>query len=127
MREKIAALVELKRHSKLMAHKERLIFKLKKQTDFIKSQMAESLRQKQKIQTNKQNSKSSNNKEVSQKSKRLEAHKLLADKSNQRILTRIEEIKMKRQREEIAEQAKLVKEQQSAINALRKIKKQTKA
>ena len=41
---KIAALVESKRQKKIMAHKERLFFKLKQQKDFIKSQMAENLR-----------------------------------------------------------------------------------
>ena len=54
----------------------------------------------------------------------METHKLLVDKSNHRILKRIEEIKMKRQREAIAEQEKLVTEQQSAANALRNIRKQ---
>ena len=100
------------------------MFKLKQQKEFIKSQMAERLRQKQKIQNNERKSKSSHAKEDSQKVERLEAHKLLVDKSNDRILTRIEEIKLKRQREAIAEQEKLVQEQQSAINALRNIKKQ---
>jgi hypothetical protein len=57
--------------------------------------MAESLRKKQKIQTNEH--KSSHNQEVSQQIERLKAHKLLVDKRNDRILTRIEDIKIKRQ------------------------------
>ena len=123
-KKKMESLTELKRQKKLMAHKEQLIFELKQQKDFIKSQMAESLRQKQIIQKNEQKSKSSHDKEVSQKAERLEAHKLLVDKSNERILTRIEEMKIKRQREAITAQEKLVKKQQSAINDLRNIQKQ---
>ena len=81
-KKKMESLVELKRQKKPMAHTEHLIFELKQQKDFIKSQMAESLRQKQIIQKNEQKSKSSHDKEVSQKAERLEAHKLLVDKSN---------------------------------------------
>ena len=51
----------------------------------------------------------------------LEAHKLLVDKSNQRILQRIEEIKLSRQQEAIVEQERLVREQQMAINLLRQM------
>ena len=51
----------------------------------------------------------------------LEAHKLLVDKSNQRILQRIEQIKLSRQQEAIVEQERLVREQQMAINLLRQM------
>jgi len=46
------------------------------------------------------------------------------DKSNERILAKIEEIKLTRQKEAISEQQKLLQEQQSAINVLRELKKQ---
>ena len=59
--------------------------------------------------------------ELFEKTEMLEAHKILVDKSNQRILDRIEEIKQSRQRGAIAEQERLVREQQAAINLIRKI------
>jgi hypothetical protein len=48
----------------------------------------------------------------------LEAHMRLVDRSNERILARIEEIKLQRQREAIAEQERLLIEQQAAISSL---------
>ena len=59
--------------------------------------------------------------ELFKKADMLEAHKLLVDKSNQRILQRIEEIKLSRQQEAIVEQERLVREQQMAINLLRQM------
>ena len=59
--------------------------------------------------------------EIFEKTEMLEAHKLLVDKSNQRILDRIEDIKQSRERGAIAEQERLVREQQAAINLIRKI------
>ena len=59
--------------------------------------------------------------ELFKKADMLEAHKLLVDKSNQRILQRIEEIKLSRQQEAIVEQERLVREQQMAINFLRQM------
>ena len=64
--------------------------------------------------------------EIFQKADMLEAHKLLVDKSNKRILERIEEIKVSRQRDALAEQERLVKEQQLAINLLRKMQSRRK-
>ena len=54
----------------------------------------------------------------------LEAHKLLVDKSNQRILSRIEEIKLARRAEAVAEQENFLAEQQLAINLLRQLQLQ---
>jgi hypothetical protein len=48
----------------------------------------------------------------------LDAHMKLVDRSNERILARIEEIKLQRQREAIAEQERLLLEQQTAIASL---------
>ena len=59
--------------------------------------------------------------ELFKKADMLEAHKLLVDKSNQRILQRIEQIKLSRQQEAIVEQERLVREQQMAINLLRQM------
>ena len=64
--------------------------------------------------------------EIFQKADMLEAHKLLVDKSNRRILERIEEIKVSRQREALAEQERLVKEQQLAINLIKKMQSRRK-
>lgn len=64
--------------------------------------------------------------EIFEKTEMLEAHKLLVDKSNQRILDRIEEIKLSRQRGALAEQERLVREQQAAIDLIRKIQSQRK-
>ena len=43
----------------------------------------------------------------------------LVDRSNNRILARIEQIKLERQKEAIQEQEKVLLEQQAAISALR--------
>jgi hypothetical protein len=56
--------------------------------------------------------------EIQGKTEMLEAHMRLVDRSNERILARIEEIKLQRQREAIAEQERLLIEQQAAISSL---------
>ena len=118
------ALVELERQKNLMAEKEQLIFRLKKEKEIDQRKKEGNLRQKQRLQQNLPKSERSQNEQISQKAKMLEAHKLLVDKSNDRILARIEEIKLERQKEAIAEQEKLLKEQQTAINVLRSVQKQ---
>ena len=84
------------------------------------------MRQKPKLQQqrNQPQFQPSPNKGIAAKAKMLEAHKLLVDQSNERILAKIQEIKLARQKEAIAEQQKLVKEQQSAIIVLRNMQKQ---
>ena len=67
---------------------------------------------------------SNQNRQVAAKAQMLEAHKLLVDQSNERILARIEEIKLERQKEAIAEQEQLLDEQQKAIAALRSFQRQ---
>lgn len=54
----------------------------------------------------------------------LEAHKRLVDKSNERILAKIEELKLEREKESVGEQEKLLREQTQAIQALRQLKQQ---
>ena len=67
-----------------------------------------------------------NVKGISGKVDMLEAHKLLVDKSNKRILDRIEEIKLARQQEAMLEQERLVREQQLAISLIKKMKSKRK-
>ena len=57
--------------------------------------------------------------DISAKTSLLEAHMALVDRSNERILARIEEIKLQRQKEQIREQERVLVEQQAAITALR--------
>ena len=54
----------------------------------------------------------------------LEAHKSLVDQSNERILAKIEELKVEREREEIAEQEQFLEEQNQALAALKQLKNQ---
>ena len=54
----------------------------------------------------------------------LEAHKSLVDQSNERILAKIEELKIEREREEIAEQEQFLEEQNKALAALKQLKNQ---
>ena len=54
----------------------------------------------------------------------LEAHKLLVEKSNKRIMEKIEEIKQMKERETLVEQERLVREQQLALSLLKEIQKQ---
>ena len=52
----------------------------------------------------------------------LEAHKSLVDQSNERILAKIEELKLQREREAVDEQEKLLEDQTKALAALKKLK-----
>ena len=54
----------------------------------------------------------------------LDAHKTLVDKSNERILAKIEELKLERERESINEQENFLVEQRQALSALKKLKSQ---
>ena len=54
----------------------------------------------------------------------LEAHKRLVDKSNERILAKIEELKLEREKESVSEQEKLLREQNQAMQALRQLRQQ---
>ena len=54
----------------------------------------------------------------------LEAHKTLVDKSNERILAKIENLKLERERESINEQENFLEEQRQALDALKKLKSQ---
>ena len=54
----------------------------------------------------------------------LEAHKRLVDKSNERILAKIEELKLRRENEAVREQESLLNEQNQALQTIRKLKNQ---
>ena len=116
---------ELERQKKLMKEKEELIVRMKEKEE-SKLQQKEERTKSQRQQTQKLFllNPSNQNKQVEAKAQMLEAHKLLVDKSNERILARIEEIKFERQREAIAEQEQLLEEQQKAINTLRTVQRQ---
>ena len=62
--------------------------------------------------------------EMFDKADMLEAHKLLVEKSNKRIMEKIEEIKQMKERETLVEQERLVREQQLALSLLKEIQKQ---
>ena len=117
---------ELERQKKLMKEKEELILKMKRDEELKlkEKERREQIKNKQTSQKLQLLTASKNNPEVAAKVKLLEAHKLLVDQSNERILARIEEMKLERQREAIEEQEQLLKEQQKAISALRTVKQQ---
>ena len=54
----------------------------------------------------------------------LEAHKRLVDKSNERILAKIEELKLRGENEAVREQESLLNEQNQALQTIRKLKNQ---
>ena len=114
---------ELQRQMEVMASREKLILKLR-------NQEKDRDRQRGREQPNMNRQQSGEVKPVSRleekfdKADMLEAHKLLVDKSNQRILSRIEEIKLARRAEAIAEQESFLAEQQLAINLLRQLQLQ---
>jgi len=118
------AQIELERQKKLMNEREEMIQKHKSEEESKFREREERMRKKQKTQNILLLNQSSKNGQVAEKAKLLEAHKLLVDQSNERILARIEEIKLERQREAIAEQEQLLDEQQKAISALRKVQRQ---
>ena len=58
------------------------------------------------------------------KLKLTEAHKSLVDASNERILAKIEELKLEKQRESLFEQEQLLDDQRQALAAIKKLKSQ---
>ena len=49
---------------------------------------------------------------------------MIIDKSNERILAKIEELKLRRENEAVREQESLLNEQTQALQAIRKLKNQ---
>ena len=88
------------------------IFRLKEQEKKDSKEKSVNLRQIQNLPRNETKSKTNHGEEISQKTKILKAHNLLVNKSNERILGRLEDIRLKRQKEAIAKQETLRKEQQ---------------
>ena len=105
---------ELQRQMEVMASREKVILNMRNQ---------EKAREREQ-QTRQQSRPVSREEEIFGKSDILEAHKLLVDKSNQRILSRIEEIKVARRAEAVAEQESFLAEQQLAVNLLRQLQLQ---
>ena len=113
---------EIQRQKQLMKEREELIIELKAQED------------KQVIQSEIQESKKENNRKLLilnklrkqnpqlGKLQLLEAHKSLVDQSNDRILAKIEELKLEREKTALSEQEKLIEEQNEAIAVLQKLK-----
>ena len=116
-RKRSEALRELERQKELMESRERLLSNIRK-VEQSKERLSAPARERESVPQ------LSREKEVLGKADMLEAHKLLVDRSNQRILERIEEIKIAREKEAIVEQEILLKEQQLAIKLLRQMQLQ---
>ena len=116
-RKRSEALRELERQKELMESRERLLSNIRK-VEQSKERLTAPARERESVPQ------LSREKEVIGKADMLEAHKLLVDRSNQRILERIEEIKIAREKEAIVEQEILLKEQQLAIKLLRQMQLQ---
>ena len=111
------ASAELQRQMEVMASREKFILN-------IRNQEKERERHREREEERRQSRPVSREEEIFGKADMLEAHKLLVDKSNQRILSRIEEIKLARRAEAVAEQESFLAEQQLAINLLRQLQLQ---
>ena len=116
-RKRSEAFRELERQKELMESRERLLSNIRK-VEQSKERLTAPARERESVPQ------LSREKEVLGKADMLEAHKLLVDRSNQRILERIEEIKIAREKEAIVEQEILLKEQQLAIKLLRQMQLQ---
>merc|ERR1719234_1026406 len=120
--------------------REELIFQLKQEAELEELEQREELlqqlrrREEERRKKKKQKQKKlqqlrtgdGGNSQILGKISLLEGHKQLVDQSNERILARIEEMKLSRQREAIMEQERLLAEQQAAIGLLQRRKKQRK-
>jgi len=106
-----------------------LIFQLKQEAESEelnqRKQLLEQLRKKQKEQKRKKQGqlRVQGGGEFLAKASLLEGHRQLVDQSNERILARIEEMKLERQREAVMEQERLLDEQQAAIGLLQQRKR----
>ena len=98
--------------------RDELIFQLKQEAESEelnqRKQLLEQLRKKQKEQKRKKQGqlRVQGGGEFLAKASLLEGHRQLVDQSNERILARIEEMKLERQREAVMEQERLLDEQQ---------------
>ena len=113
---------ELERQRMLMKDKEKIILRLKAEEDHRDIKETQQARD-----AMKQNLLRLNRKQKTPKLGKLdllEAHKTLVDKSNERILAKIEDLKLERERESINEQENFLEEQRQALDALKKLKSQ---
>ena len=117
---------ELERQRQLMDDKEQIILRLKAEEDLRDIKVTQQARDDKKQNLEKALLR------LNRKQKRpklgkldlLEAHKTLVDKSNERILAKIEDLKLERERESINEQENFLEEQRQALDALKKLKSQ---
>ena len=118
---------ELERQKQLMINKEKIILRLKAEEDLKDIKESKEARdaeeqnlERLRLRLRKQKQKTPKHGKLDL----LEAHKSLVDKSNERILAKIEELKLERERESINEQENLLEEQRQALDALKKLKSQ---
>ena len=120
---RIEAQKEIERQKQLMRDKEQLIIRLKAEEDLkgIKdTEIGNDDRERSLLRLNLRKQKT----QTLGKLDLLEAHKSLVDQSNERILAKIEELKLERERESLNEQEDFLQEQRQALDALKKIKTQ---
>ena len=120
---RIEAQKEIERQKQLMRDKEQLIIRLKAEEDLkgIKdTEIGNDDRERSLLRLNLRKQKT----QKLGKLDLLEAHKSLVDQSNERILAKIEELKLERERESLNEQEDFLQEQRQALDALKKIKTQ---
>ena len=120
---RIEAQKEIERQKQLMRDKEQLIIRLKAEEDLkeIKdTEVGNDDRERSLLRLNLRKQKT----QKLGKLDLLEAHKSLVDQSNERILAKIEELKLERERESLNEQEDFLQEQRQALDALKKIKTQ---
>ena len=120
---RIEAQKEIERQKQLMRDKEQLIIRLKAEEDLkgIKdTEVGNDDRERSLLKLNLRKQKT----QKLGKLDLLEAHKSLVDQSNERILAKIEELKLERERESLNEQEDFLQEQRQALDALKKIKTQ---
>jgi len=117
------AQLEIERQKEIMEEKQRVIQSIIQRNEEEKERRVEKEKDEKRklnLQVKSQNLKKE---KIVEQTGLLAAHMKLVDRSNERILARIEELKLERQKEMIAEQERVLSEQQAAISALRELKK----
>ena len=117
---------ELERQKQLMSDKEKIILRLKAEEDLKEIKETKEARDAEKQNLGKALLRLNRKQKTPKLGKLdlLEAHKSLVDKSNERILAKIEELKLEREKESIREQENFLVEQRQALDALKKLKSQ---
>ena len=117
---------ELERQKQLMSDKKKIILRLKAEEDLKEIKETKRARDAEKQNLQKALLRLNRKQKTPKLGKLdlLEAHKSLVDKSNERILAKIEELKLEREKESIREQENFLVEQRQALDALKKLKSQ---